>query len=97
MALTRTFAQNAFDASGLSYEQVARRVDVSPNYLRGLLRRGCDCYVTADRIRRVLGCPVEYFLPRSRPIKKIQTEKQIQKERGEGRRKAAPPGACKQE
>lgn len=60
----KTAAQEAFLASGLTYEQVARRVDVSPRYVRRLLRAGADCYVTADRLRRVLKCPVEYFLPR---------------------------------
>jgi len=60
---TLTRAQQAFAASGLTYEQAARRVDVSPGYLRRLLRRGCDCYVTADRLRRALGCPVEWLLP----------------------------------
>ena len=83
IARHKTDAQQAFLASGLTYEQVARRVNLSPGYLKAQLRTGCKCYITAERLRRVLGCPVEFFLPRpniSKPNNTISKSKM--KERG---------------
>lgn len=65
----KTAAQLAFAASGLDIAYVARVVNLSPGYLKSQLRTGCQCYVTAERLRRVLNCPVEYFLPRPKTTK----------------------------
>lgn len=85
--ITKTAAQEAFFICGLTYEQVARRVDVTPRYLRRLLRTGADCYVTADRLRRVLGCPVEFFLPRPKEV-----DDQKSSNRKINRKGGGPPG-----
>lgn len=62
---SKTAPQEAFLASGLSHAEVARRVSVSEGYLKNtLLRNGAKTYHTAERLRLVLGCRVEVFLPR---------------------------------
>ena len=63
MQRTKTAGQQAFEASGLSLDLVARRIDVSPDYLKTLLRTGARSHCTAERLRLVLGCRVEVFLP----------------------------------
>ena len=70
-----TPAQQAFLASGLDIEYVARVVNLSPDYVRTQLRTGCRCYITAERLRRVLGCPVEVFLPKPANLKSKTKER----------------------
>ena len=69
-----TAAQQAFIASGLDIAYVARVVNLSPTYLKTQLRTGCRCYVTAERLRRVLNCPVEFFLPHPKQNLKPNTK-----------------------
>lgn len=74
----------AFEASGLSLDQVARLVDVSPNYVKHLLRRGAQSFCTAERLRRALNCRVELFLPNRNLVQK-RNQVQKRKEVSDGR------------
>lgn len=57
-----TEAQQARRAAGLDAGAVACRVGIGVRHLQAIERRGCDCYITAVRLARVVGCPVEFYL-----------------------------------
>lgn len=50
------------EAAGLSLEAAARRVRITPDYLRRVERRGCDSYALACRLSGLYGCRVDVFL-----------------------------------
>lgn len=88
----KTAREIAFEKSGLSHDQVARLIDVSPDYVKVLLRQGARSYCTAERLRKVLGCRIEIFIPTQvTPDRKTSDRKTSpnRKEGSEGRTAAA--------
>ena len=96
MVSQKTVRKIALEKSGLSHDHVARLIDVSPAYLKVLLRQGAKSYCTAERLRKVLGCRIELFLPTQpapdRKASQARKASQHRKEPSQGR-----TAACKTE
>lgn len=71
--------------AGLTEQEVCRRARVCPRYLRRILRHGTPYYHTAERLARVVGCPITAF---QRPPEGGETPARV----GVGARRGRGPG-----
>lgn len=61
-----TPAEAARIQSGVPVETICRVLGIGQRHYRRIELHGADCYVTAERLRKLLGCRIEVFLPGGR-------------------------------
>ena len=60
-----TTATRARESLGLTPEQAARRLRITPRYLRSIERNGNAPYALAERLSRLYNVPMHTFLYRN--------------------------------
>lgn len=52
----------ALNKAGLTYEEVAKRLEITPDWCKRIFRNGNVSFYMARRLSRMLNCPMQTFL-----------------------------------